>query len=56
MLPPSLHPEDGGSLVSEMLVSYHNTSWHHNQEDLNLVLAKVFSPFLIWSFYLHIIN
>jgi hypothetical protein len=31
------HPEDGGSMDPETLVSY-NTTWHHNQEDLDLNL------------------
>jgi hypothetical protein len=27
--------------TSEMLVSYHNTKWHHNPEDLDLFIAFV---------------
>jgi hypothetical protein len=37
MLPPSLlHPEDGGSMDPETLVSYSNTTRRHNPEDLDL--------------------
>jgi len=43
MLPPSsdtsLHPEDGGSMDFETVVTYHNyhnTTWRHNPEDLDL--------------------
>jgi hypothetical protein len=28
--------EDGGRMTSETLVSYHNTTWHHSPEDVDL--------------------
>jgi hypothetical protein len=37
MFQRSLHPENGGNMDSEMLVSYHSTTWRHNSEDLDLI-------------------
>jgi hypothetical protein len=33
----TLYPEDGGSRVLQKLVTYHNTTWHHNPEERNLI-------------------
>jgi hypothetical protein len=35
-----------GEGFSETLVSYHNTTWRHNQEDLDLKILYIFSSLL----------
>jgi hypothetical protein len=41
-LPVTIHPEDGGSMASETLVSYHITTRRHNTADryFNFLLSK----------------
>jgi len=34
-------PSPSSAGTSETLVSYHNTTWHHNQEDLYLYMVFV---------------